>query len=216
MREVGNPSDKAARGAAVAGLAAVLAPMIVCQVMRLHQHEAFGWIAFDYAGRLGALAAAAAIPAVRMVALRREQTRISPSETALWVVGLSLAERLCQPMSAVINGMFPGTVFGSYPRPEGWLNLFDLVVGLALVAVSEEIVFRRCVGHVLRLWLDNNRISIVLVSSILFGVYHWWTGLGNVTTAALVGAGLAVMLQRSVALWPVILAHYLIDLVAFA
>jgi membrane protease YdiL (CAAX protease family) len=119
-------------------------------------------------------------------------------------------------MSAVINAMFPGTVFGSYPRSEGWLYLFDLVVGLALVAVSEEIVFRRCVGHVLRLWLDKNRISIVLVSSILFGVYHWWTGLGNVTAAALIGAGLALMLQRSVALWPVIFAHYLIDLVAFA
>jgi hypothetical protein len=92
VREIGNPSDKAARGVAVAGLAAVLAPMIVSQVMRLHQHEAFGWIAFDYAGRLGALVVAAAIPSVRMVALRWEQTHICPSETALWVVGLSLAE----------------------------------------------------------------------------------------------------------------------------
>ncbi|WP_240535748.1 CPBP family intramembrane glutamic endopeptidase [Bradyrhizobium sp. STM 3809] len=215
VREIGRPGDKAARLCALAWLLAVVTPLIASQLIRLHQHGALGWIAWDYAGRLAALAIAAAIPAARAVAFRSERVRISIPEIGLWIAGLSVIERVGQPLRVVVNAAFPGTVFGSYPRPSGWLYMFDLIFGLALVALIEEIVFRRCLGEVLRLWLGG-RGSIIVVSSLLFGACHWWTGLGNVMMAALIGAGLMLMLQRSVALWPVVLAHDLVDLVAFA
>jgi hypothetical protein len=35
-------------------------------------------------------------------------------------------------------------VLGGYPELHGWLHIFDAIFGLALVAYTEEIVFRRC------------------------------------------------------------------------
>jgi membrane protease YdiL (CAAX protease family) len=51
---------------------------------------------------------------------------------------------------------------------------------------------------------------------VLFGAYHWWTGVGNIAEAVLVGILLMLFYQRSKALWPVVLAHYLTDIVEFA
>jgi hypothetical protein len=41
-------------------------------------------------------------------------------------------------------------VFGSYPESRSWLYFTDLTLGLALVAYSEEIIFRRCARYALR------------------------------------------------------------------
>jgi membrane protease YdiL (CAAX protease family) len=53
-------------------------------------------------------------------------------------------------------------------------------------------------------------------TSLLFGAYHWWTGIGNIIEAVLVGVLLMLFYRRSAALWPVVLAHYLTDIVDFA
>jgi uncharacterized protein len=52
--------------------------------------------------------------------------------------------------------------------------------------------------------------------SILFGAYHWWTGIGNIVEAVLIGVLLMLFYRRSGALWPVVFAHYLTDIVDFA
>jgi membrane protease YdiL (CAAX protease family) len=192
-----------------------LLPMIGSQVARLHQHDAGSWIAWDYAGRLGALAILAAIPSARAVAFRWDERQISLVEIVLWIVGLSLVERLSQWPLRMINAAFPATVLGVYPEPTGWLYLIDLVFGLALVAASEEIIFRQCARHVLQHFLGS-RTAVILATSLVFGCYHWWAGLGNILLATLLGILFAIMLRRSGALWPVALAHYLVDLIAFA
>jgi membrane protease YdiL (CAAX protease family) len=92
--------------------------------------------------------------------------------------------------------------------------LLDLTLGLALVAFSEEIVFRRCARHMLTTYLGDG--MLVLATSLLFGCYHWWAGLGAMVDAALVGALFMIFYQRSGALWPVVIAHDLIDLYFFA
>jgi membrane protease YdiL (CAAX protease family) len=106
-------------------------------------------------------------------------------------------------------------VLGVYPQPTGWLYLIDLVFGLALVAASEEIIFRQCARYALQPFLSSSAVGI-LGTSLVFGFYHWWVGLGNILLATILGILLAIMLRRSVALWPVALAHYLVDLIAFA
>jgi membrane protease YdiL (CAAX protease family) len=116
----------------------------------------------------------------------------------------------------IINAAFPMTVLGGYPRPlHGLLYAVDLFFGLALVAFSEEIIFRRCARHVFRSQLGDGWL-LVLATSLLFGCYHWWAGLGRVVDAAVVGALFMFFYQRSGVLWPVVLAHYLIDLYFFA
>jgi uncharacterized protein len=84
-----------------------------------------------------------------------------------------------------------------------------------LVAFSEEIVFRRCALHLFRNCLNDGYV-VVVVTSILFGAYHWWTGIGNILEAALMGVLLMLFYRRSAALWPVALAHYLTDVVDVA
>jgi|SRR5271166_5111408 len=91
----------------------------------------------------------------------------------------------------------------------------DVIFGLALVAYSEEIVFRRCARHLFQAYLGDG-YALVAVTSLLFGAYHWWAGVGNIVEAALMGVLLILFYRQSAALWPVVLAHYLTDIVDFA
>lgn len=86
---------------------------------------------------------------------------------------------------------------------------------MALAAGSEEIVFRRCARHAFQPYLGDGYASVV-ATSLLFGCYHWWAGLGNIIEASNVGILLVLFVRRSGTLWPVALAHYLIDVIDFA
>jgi uncharacterized protein len=89
------------------------------------------------------------------------------------------------------------------------------VFGLALVAYSEEIIFRRCARYLFQVYLADGYV-LVSVTSLLFGAYHWWAGVGNIVEAAVMGVLLMLFFQRSEALRPVILGHYVTDIVDFA
>lgn len=193
---------------------AALLPMIASQILRLHQHDAASWIFWDYTGRLLGLAVLAAIPGARAVAFRCEARRLPLWKIALWIAGTVLVCIGAVGLGRIINAAFPLTVFGSYPRPHGWLRLVDLTFGLALVAFSEEIVFRRCARRMLQPHLGDGHL-LVLATSLLFGAYHWSTGLGTMIGASISGALLMLFYQRSGALWLVMLAHYLVDLYFF-
>ena len=46
------------------------------------------------------------------------------------------------------------------------------------------VVFRRCARHLFQIYL-NDGYALVVVTSMLFGAYHWWTGIGNIVEAVL-------------------------------
>jgi uncharacterized protein len=192
-----------------------LMALAASQAMRLHQHQAASWLFWDYAGRIAALAVLAALPSARVAAFRTSKRQISLFEIVLWIVGICLLGNFGQRPRHLINAAFPATVLGVYPHPTGWLNAFDLVFGLALVAASEEILFRRYIRQAFQPYLGDG-IFALLITSVLFGAYHWWAGLGNVLLATTIGIFLMLMLRRSGALWPAVLAHYLVDLIVFA
>jgi len=190
--------------------------MVVSQILRLQQSDAAAWIAWDYAGRVAALAVLSAIASARIVAFKRERLQITHWETAAWIIGVVLVDHYAGSwLRRTINAALPATVLGSYPETHGWLHIVDAVFGLALVAYSEEVVFRRCARHLLQAYL-NTGWPLVVLTSISFGAYHWWTGVGNILEAVLMGALLMLFYRRSAALWPVVLGHYLTDVVDFA
>jgi uncharacterized protein len=117
--------------------------------------------------------------------------------------------------SGNLNAALPATIVGLYPQSHGWLHIFDSIVGIGLVAYSEEIIFRHCALSILRPYFGEGGILITM-TSLLFGMYHWWTGIGNIAEAVLIGALLMLFYRKSMALWPVVLAHYLTDVVDFA
>jgi membrane protease YdiL (CAAX protease family) len=203
------------RATALWWFAAALVPLIASQLMRLHQHDAASWIAWDYAGRIAALAVLCLHPAVRAMAFCRDRRQIPLVEIAIWIVGISSLRFYCKGAIRFVTLAFPATLLGHYPQVTGWLKPFDLVVGLALVAFSEEIIFRRYLRAALQPYLGDGVLAII-AAAVLFGAYHWWTGLGTVLFATLVGILLMLMYRRSGALWPVVLAHYLVDFIAFA
>jgi uncharacterized protein len=132
----------------------------------------------------------------------------------LWVIGIVLVDHY-RWIRETGNALFPSTVLGHYPEPHGWLYWFDTLLGLGLVAYSEEVVFRRCARHVFKPLFGDGWL-LVLVTAAVFGAYHWWTGIGNILEAALMGIPFMLFLQRSGSLWPVVLSHYLTDIVDFA
>ena len=199
---------------AFAWFAAALAPMVASQIVRLHQSDPATWIFWDYAGRLGTLAVLSAIPSARTVAFQWEGLRMARWEVPFWIVGIVLVDHyLCGWIRRTINRALPATVLGVYPEPHGWLHIADVVLGFALVAYSEEIVFRRCARHLFKMYL-NDGYSLVALTSVLFGAYHWWTGLGN-CRGCIIGALLMLFYIHAAALWPVVLGHYLTDIVEF-
>lgn len=195
---------------------AALLPMVASQVLRVHQHDAGVWIFWDYAGRFCALGVLAAIPSARNIAFRRHERRLPLWNIALLSASIVLASIYLAGWVKIINAAFPMTVLGRYPRPPlSLLYAVDLFFGLALVAFSEEIIFRRCARHVFQSQLGDGWL-LVLATSLLFGGYHWWAGLGNIIDAAVLGALFMFCYQQSGVLWPVVLAHYLIDFYFFA
>lgn len=195
--------------------AAALIPMMVSQLVRLHQTEPMAWFFWDYIGRVGALAVLALIPSARAVAFKHERLAVSQWEAALriilWLVLIDIALKWVGP---VINAVIPGTKLGAYPAARGWLYAFDLVFGLVLVAYHEEIVFRRMARHAFQGWLGDGA-AMVFVTSLVFAGYHWWSGIGNIMVAFMLGVLLMMAYRRFDALWPVVAAHYLIDMGAF-
>lgn len=195
--------------------AAAFLPMVASQLLRLFQTDPTFWVACDYGGRLLALAVLAVLPQARSIAFRRENLAVPPWETALWMVGLIFLDgEVLSPLGNLVNHLIPGTEIAHYPVTTGGLHLLDVVFGLVLVAYHEEVVFRRCAlaffgGG------DDSAKGVVVKSAMLFALYHWWTGVGNVVEAGLFGVAAMLAYRRCKALWPVVVAHYAIDVIAF-
>jgi uncharacterized protein len=59
-----------------------------------------------------------------------------------------------------------------------------MVFGLGLDTYTEEVVFRRCARQVFKPYVGDGTL-MVLLTSLLFGAYHWWSGVGNILAAML-------------------------------
>ncbi len=56
----------------------------------------------------------------------------------------------------------------------------------------------------------------VFLSSVLFGLFHWWQGPSNVVTSAAFGSVMALVYYTTRTIWPVAIAHASVDALWFA
>jgi membrane protease YdiL (CAAX protease family) len=91
----------------------------------------------------------------------------------------------------------------------------DLTVGLLLVGVVEELVFRGYMYTCLRTFTESSS-AIVAISSVAFGLIHWSLGLHAVLVTSLIGAVFMIAYLQTRALPPLMLAHFVINFIDFA
>lgn len=117
------------------------------------------------------------------------------------------------------------TMIYTFPgyRPLGGIPLitntfwqwFDLTIGLLLVGVVEELVFRGYMHTVISRY-TRNPVAIVTISAIFFGLIHWSLGLHAVLVTAVIGAFFMIVYLRSRSLPAVMLAHFLVNFIDYA
>lgn len=192
---------------------AILA-MLPTQLFRLTQTEALPWLLADYAGRLMAIGVLFALPAGRWCLKQKDDLRVGTLEAALWVIGIVLLFQ-ATPIDAYIAGLLPQAPLGAYPQSKGLLYAIDITLGLGLVALHEELIFRKLANQALTA-LGWGSWRIILVSAVLFGLFHWWRAPAGMVTSAIYGASAMICYRRTGSLWPIGFAHYLLDYFYFA
>ena len=161
--------------------------MVASQIVRLQQTDAALWLAADYSGRLASLAILFLAPATRAIAFKREAVVVRERQAGLWLLGLlALQLLLLYPLNLSLEQSLWPPRLGVVPPLHGVTLAVDVIFGVALVAVHEEIVFRRVVRELLRPTFGDGTWMII-VSAILFGLYHWQFGAATIVAAALFG-----------------------------
>ena len=91
------------------------------------------------------------------------------------------------------------------------LKVIDLIFGLILVGIVEEIVFRGFFYNNIRKFIKSKAL-IVIISCIIFGLAHWSLGFHAIITTALWGILPMIIVIKYNSILPLIIAHYITDL----
>ena len=94
-------------------------------------------------------------------------------------------------------------------------NWVDLTLGLLMVGICEELVFRGFMHTFISRYTENLYI-IVLISSVAFGLIHWSLGLHAVIVTSIIGAIFMIAFVRTKSLPAIMLAHFIINFIDFA
>lgn len=96
---------------------------------------------------------------------------------------------------------------------ETW-NWIDLTIGLALVGLMEELIFRGLAYSALSPWMPP--AAVVGASAAAFGLIHWSLGWHAVVVTAVIGAVFMLAYLRLKSIWPLVLAHFIVNFIDFA
>lgn len=114
------------------------------------------------------------------------------------------------------EGILPHTGLGNWPGINNvYIKWFDLTVGIALVAVSEELAFR---GYMVSFLKEKGfkNYAIVLAGSLVFGFAHWSIGLHAVISATVWAIPPLLFVLKKKSIYPVIAAHFVTDIISFS
>lgn len=80
--------------------------------------------------------------------------------------------------------------------------------------VTEEFIFRGVLLYTISLWIDVSSPMLAFIGGVLFGLAHAYQGIRGVLVTGLVGWGLGYLYLAMGILWPVMILHALLDLIA--
>lgn len=196
----------------------VVGPGFINNLLNIDNENYQSWLVYDYAFRIVQLIIIYFYPpfreAVRGV-IFNGKPKLSDLLGALFAALLVLS-------AYQLSGLFFYDLFGGadavsfkYPEIEhGAIKLFDLTFGLALVAVSEEIIYRTLLAALVFRYLPG-AFWVVVLSSVVFAFIHWGHGPSNVIAAFISGIIFMILYLRTRSLLPPVLAHYIANFIHF-
>jgi membrane protease YdiL (CAAX protease family) len=174
------------------------------------------WLVLDYGFRVLVLILILAPPSVRQMTTMRLDRKTTFIETVIKTAAIQVPVIILALLAARFLGeLWPESKLAVLPQVGArYLYWWDLTAGLVLVAISEELVFRKLLWRTLtsRGW---SRIWVVLASSAVFALAHWSYGIGAAVGAFLVGVLLMLLYRSTGILTPCVLVHYLTNLFLF-
>jgi membrane protease YdiL (CAAX protease family) len=171
----------------------------------------------------------------KIVINKNQILRIGVWAVAITIVGIFICTHIERVLQQSLKS---GSAF-YFPTLKGFHRFFDLSIGLAIVAFTEEVVWRSLSVHVLspkiklvHLLREQYKLRIVNpqrpnylkwvawyfvpVSCLLFGLIHWSNGIHAVVTAALWGLLPMIALIETGSLIPGLICHYFTNLVIYS
>ncbi len=174
------------------------------------------WLVKDYSVRVLVLLIVFGFPSFRRQVATLFRLNVSVGRLVIIAIGIPAIDFFLHYVliGPIAFELFPKPPF-IYPKSTpGFLHGFDLTVGLVLVAVSEETIFRVVLPKFIERF-TTSRFWIVLISSFLFSAVHWTNGVGNSVEAFLIGIVFILSIYWSGSVVPAMLGHYLTDLFYF-
>jgi membrane protease YdiL (CAAX protease family) len=191
--------------------ACVFAPFIVKRLVVLGEHDYVYWIAVDYAARSVSLVGLALAYGTGLMIPSHRRAGLVVSFVVLGtLLVVQFAEQsLVYPLLRDNLQFFE---FSRFPKiTDSELGAVDLSFGLFLVALSEELAFRRFLFALLERW-GADKMTVILTSSVAFAFIHLTSGISVALNAFFYGVlfGLAFWITRRLSIC--VGCHYLADL----
>ena len=144
-------------------------------------------------------------------------TGLPPKRFIFWTFFITILG-LCfdEPGFSIWSEIFPSIKLGSIPiGQDSPYYMLDMSVGLALVAVAEEVIFRGLAFTALK-EKGYSPSAVFIISGLAFGLIHWSAGPVAIITTAITGSGLMVCMWKTRSILPTIVAHYIINYLSFS
>ncbi|WP_319763967.1 CPBP family intramembrane glutamic endopeptidase [Maridesulfovibrio sp.] len=181
------------------------------------KHELL-WLTIDYGAKI--------IPLAFLFYLLKTNTLCSKDlglvnmplkRLILWTLGITIFG-LCldEPGFTLWSKLLPSMRLGSIPiGADSPLYMLDMTLGLALVAIAEEVIFRGLAFTTLK-ERGYSIPKIFLLSAVIFGLIHWSQGPVAIIATAVTGSGLMICMYCTRSIYPTIIAHYVINYLSFS
>jgi membrane protease YdiL (CAAX protease family) len=207
-----HPSDKDRRLVILAVLSSIF---LLNDYLFMMARSVAAWLMIDYGSRILAMGIVFFLIQQKISRAAEFGLKNIPFRSGLfWMLLLTVVGLLIDQVGwRFLGQVLPDTQLVAMPKIRNpYVNFFDLSFGVALVAVSEEMVFRGyCFSALQGRWPPWVLVS---VSAVLFGLIHWSQGLHAIISTALWGILPMVAMTRTGSVFPAMIAHYITDLVS--
>jgi uncharacterized protein len=211
--------NQASPGRVSVGIAILVLPFYLNDFSSIFIQDWRWWLGIDYV-LVKLVPIAGAVWLVRSGQFSNQELGFKPQRIKpfiAWTLGLTLVCTIIDQNAYTFTVSLPGYApLGGMPAITSPLwDWIDLTLGLAMVALCEELVFRGYL-HALFRQMSLPSGAIIALSSAAFGLAHWCLGFSAVLITGLIGALLMAAYMRTGSLYAMVLAHFLVNFIDFS